>query len=163
MKVLKIIIGILLFALGLTMGVFAWLFFYEESEEIIFLKSLYVALLISAFVMALGITAIPFRKKENKMNKELEIIKQRLNIIRENTKVDNRRIADEENEECIKCIETCLSDIEKSLKTLEIIKNKKVNLEFLKCSENYEQYCLICSYGNEITKEEYDLLKEVLL
>lgn len=53
--------------------------------------------------------------------------------------------------------------IEKELKALEIIKSKRVNLEFLKCSENYEQYCLICSYGNEISKEEYDLLKEVLL
>lgn len=53
--------------------------------------------------------------------------------------------------------------IEQELKALEIIKNKKVNLEFLKCSENYEQYCLICSYGNEISKEEYNLLKEVLL
>ena len=53
--------------------------------------------------------------------------------------------------------------IEKSLKALEIIKKKKVNLEYLKCCENYGQYCLICSYGNEITKEEYEILKEVLL
>ena len=56
-----------------------------------------------------------------------------------------------------------LKEAEKKLKALEIIKEKSVNLEFLKCSENYEQYCLICSYGNEISKEEYDLLKEVLL
>lgn len=53
--------------------------------------------------------------------------------------------------------------IEKELKALEIIKDKRVNLEYLKCCETYEQYCLICSYGNEITKEEFDLLKEILL
>ena len=65
MKALKIIIGISVFALGLTMSVFAWYFFFEESEEILLLASLYVALFISIIVMALGITAIPF-KKENK-------------------------------------------------------------------------------------------------
>ena len=46
---------------------------------------------------------------------------------------------------------------------LEIIINKKVNLEYLKCCENYEQYKTICSYWNEITKQEFDLLKEVML
>lgn len=49
------------------------------------------------------------------------------------------------------------------LKALEIIKKKRVNLEYLKCCETYEQYCLICSYANEIDQEEYNLLKEVLL
>ena len=52
--------------------------------------------------------------------------------------------------------------IEKELKALEIIKNKKINLEYLKCCETYEQYKTVCSYWNEITKEEYDLLKDVL-
>ena len=50
----------------------------------------------------------------------------------------------------------------KMLDALEIIKKKKVNLEYLKCCENYEQYKTICSYWNEITKQEFDLLKEVL-
>ena len=49
------------------------------------------------------------------------------------------------------------------LEALEILRNKKVNLEYLKCCENYEQYKNICSYWNEITKQEFDLLKEVLL
>ena len=88
------------------------------------------------------------------MSKGLEIIKQKLNTIRENTKVDNRRIADEENEDCIKCIETCLSDIEKKLKALKII-NKYYffvpTLGFMKRRDSTE------------TREEYDLLKEVLL
>ena len=48
------------------------------------------------------------------------------------------------------------------LKALEIIKKKRVNLEYLKCCENYEQYKTICSYFNEINQEEYDLLKEVV-
>lgn len=49
------------------------------------------------------------------------------------------------------------------LKALEIIKEKRVNIEYIKCCDTYEQYCLICSYANEITQEEFDLLKEVLL
>lgn len=56
-----------------------------------------------------------------------------------------------------------LNIIEKELKALEILRNKKVNLEYLKCCENYEQYKTICSYWNEITSKEFDLLKEVLL
>ena len=50
----------------------------------------------------------------------------------------------------------------KEHKALEILKNKRVNLEYLKCCDTYEQYCLICSYAN-IVQEEFDLLKEVLL
>lgn len=50
----------------------------------------------------------------------------------------------------------------KELQALEIIKNKKVNLEYLKCCKNYEQYKTVCSYWNEITQEEFDLLKEAL-
>lgn len=52
---------------------------------------------------------------------------------------------------------------EKKLKALEIIKAKRVNLEYLKCCENYKQYKTICSYWNEITQEEFELLKGVLL
>lgn len=52
--------------------------------------------------------------------------------------------------------------IERELKALEIIKNKIVDLEYLKCCENYDQYKTLCSYWNEITEQEYDLLKEVL-
>lgn len=47
------------------------------------------------------------------------------------------------------------------LKALKLLKNKRVNLEYLKCSDTYEQYCFICGYGREITQQEFDLLKEV--
>ncbi len=52
--------------------------------------------------------------------------------------------------------------VEKELKALGIIKEKKVNLEYIKCCETYEQYKTICSYWNEITQKEFNLLKEVL-
>lgn len=51
---------------------------------------------------------------------------------------------------------------EKKIKALEIIKERKVNLEYIKCCDTYEQYCLICSYANEITEEHFGLLKEML-
>ena len=53
--------------------------------------------------------------------------------------------------------------IEKALKTLEIIKEERVNVEYIKACENYEQYRTICSYWNEITIDEFYLLREVLL
>lgn len=56
-----------------------------------------------------------------------------------------------------------IETIEKVINAMEIIKEKKVNLECVKSCENYEQYKTICSYWNEITKNEFDLLKEVLL
>ena len=56
-----------------------------------------------------------------------------------------------------------LTGMRNKLQALEIIKDKKVNLEYLKCCDTYEQYKTICSYWNEITKEEFDLLKEGLL
>lgn len=52
--------------------------------------------------------------------------------------------------------------IEKELRAFEIIKKKKVNLEYLKCCETYEQYKTICSYWDEITQGEFDILKEAL-
>ena len=58
------------------------------------------------------------------------------------------------------------SIIEKSLKALEIIKQKEVDIHNLLISKTVEQYngythWLGCK-GN-LTEEEYDLLKEVLL
>ena len=53
--------------------------------------------------------------------------------------------------------------IEKELTAFDIIKKKRVDLEYLKCCENYEQYKTVCSYWNEISKKQFDLLKEVLL
>ena len=52
--------------------------------------------------------------------------------------------------------------VRKGLEALEILKVKKVNLEYVKCCDTYEQYKTICSYWSEISKEEFELLKEVL-
>ena len=60
------------------------------------------------------------------------------------------------------------NDIEKELKALEIIKKKKVNIfAFYKCCgwhnpSNYND-SIGCPVNCEITQEEYNLLKEVLL
>ena len=47
-------------------------------------------------------------------------------------------------------------------KGLKILKNKRIDLEYLKCCEIYDQYKIICSYWYEITPKEFDLLKGLL-
>lgn len=69
-----------------------------------------------------------------------------------------------------KTVEECLEYqriIEKKLKALEIIKEKSTVIDFmgLKLCNNYEEYrrWIHCKYLNcALTKEEYDLLKEIL-
>jgi len=51
--------------------------------------------------------------------------------------------------------------IEKELKAFEIIINKKVDTHWLFHIEELEDYNNV--YDKELTQEEYDLLKEVLL
>lgn len=56
--------------------------------------------------------------------------------------------------------------VEKSLKALEIIKEKQVNVGALSVFDTLEQYNHFCKmFENliELTQQEYDLLKEVLL
>lgn len=58
--------------------------------------------------------------------------------------------------------------IEKELKALEVIKNKKVNIfTFYECCNWYNPShyndSIGCPVNCELTQEEYDLLKEVLL
>ena len=54
--------------------------------------------------------------------------------------------------------------IKKSLKALEIIKEKEVNVGLLSRCANAERYNKgICYELRYLTQEEYDLLKEVLL
>lgn len=65
-------------------------------------------------------------------------------------------------EQAENCVFTSKEDVKKEHKAFEILKEKKVNLEYLKCCETYEQYKTICSYWNEITQEEFNLLKEKL-
>ena len=51
--------------------------------------------------------------------------------------------------------------IKKELKALEIIKEKRVNVRFLISCKTLKEYNDVIS--DHLTKEEYDLLKEVLL
>ena len=53
--------------------------------------------------------------------------------------------------------------IEKSLKALEIIKEKKVNVFIFLHSGDLETYNDMVEDNRKLTQEEYDLLKEVLL
>lgn len=56
------------------------------------------------------------------------------------------------------------ANIEKAIKALEIIKNKKVNIDILKQVDNVELYNKCIHYlDRQLTQEEFDLLKEVLL
>lgn len=57
-----------------------------------------------------------------------------------------------------------LDIIEKELKALEIIRNKSVKISQIKtCLDLYSYNSCLNMYDKPITKEEYDLLKEVLL
>lgn len=59
-------------------------------------------------------------------------------------------------------IDESINAIKKELKALEIIRNKRVNVRtFLQC-ENVEQYNR-ASFSDDLSQEQYDLLKEVLL
>lgn len=57
--------------------------------------------------------------------------------------------------------------IETALKALEIIKEKRVNVHLLVLSDSLEKYNFKYNFNllsyRKLTKEEYDLLKEVLL
>ncbi len=75
-------------------------------------------------------------------------------------------------EQCVNGnIKKDLLDIEKSLKALEIIKEKRVNALELSTCANYETYLAFFNKWNWngeydkyiLTQEEYNLLKEVLL
>ena len=52
--------------------------------------------------------------------------------------------------------------IEKELKALEIIKEKRVDIGWLIRSKNCSKYNLGVGESQALKKEEYDLLKEVL-
>ena len=60
---------------------------------------------------------------------------------------------------------TSFDIIETALKVLEIIKEKKIDLDLLKISDDLDDYNFMCDmyYKNILTQEEFDLLKEVLL
>lgn len=58
----------------------------------------------------------------------------------------------------VKCF---INIIEKELKALKIIKEKELNIVFVK-RYNLEDFNYQCRYDQQLSKEEYKLLKEVL-
>ena len=118
------------------------------------------------------------------MSKELTPLEALKTIIL-GTNVDTYRSSVEEIDNAISIIETALKRLEKiettthsvlredisnKLKALEIIKEKRVDVDYLitcierniKPLQNYNEY-IKEFYGIELAQEEYDLLKEVLL
>ena len=65
------------------------------------------------------------------------------------------------NDDALMFSEEKLDIIEKALKALEIIKSKEILSVFKSITEYY--YLLANTTAIEITEEEYDLLKEVLM
>ena len=57
----------------------------------------------------------------------------------------------------------CLEIIEKELKALEIIKEKRVDIGWLIRSENCSKYNLGVGSQQALKKQEYDLLKKVMV
>ena len=53
--------------------------------------------------------------------------------------------------------------LEKEVKTLDIIKEKRVNIDYLRSCKSLEDYNNILIKDWQLTQEEYELLKEVLL
>ena len=56
-----------------------------------------------------------------------------------------------------------VAEVEKSLKALEIIKEKKVNILLLELAENVDEYNERIVPNGRLTEEEFELLKEVLI
>lgn len=61
-----------------------------------------------------------------------------------------------------------LAELEKELKALEVIKKRvdiggDIDIRLLKYSKSFEDYDWECYECDRLTKEEYDLLRDVLL
>lgn len=52
--------------------------------------------------------------------------------------------------------------LEKLENAIEILAYKRVDLEVLKCCETYRQFKELCQYWDNLTREEFELLREVL-
>ena len=57
-KFLQTLTGALMLTLGLTMTIFAWVYFFTDDGGMIVLASLYVALTISVVITIIGLTFI---------------------------------------------------------------------------------------------------------
>ena len=100
----------------------------------------------------------------SKSLEQVEIIKSRCITLKLNHKIGSRDIANQEVKDCVIAIEKCVNIIEKSLKALEIIKEKEVQIGglygIIMCPtlEIYNS-----KNTNKLTQEEFELVKEVLL
>lgn len=92
------------------------------------------------------------------MSKELEALERLKNHTISYVGSDYK-VSTDSREEQIKDLEL----IEKSLKALEIIKEKRVDIGWLIRSENCSKYNLGVGESQALKKKQYDLLKEVLL
>ena len=92
------------------------------------------------------------------MNKELEALERLKNHTISYVGSDYK-VSTDSREEQIKDLEL----IEKSLKALEIIKEKRVDIGWLIRSENCSKYNLGVGESQALKKKQYDLLKEILL
>lgn len=59
--------------------------------------------------------------------------------------------------------EKCFDIVETALKALEIIKKKRVNVQALFYSSSCDDYNKHYNHYEDLTQEEYELLKDVLL
>ena len=66
-------------------------------------------------------------------------------------------------EACCKHWKQDYETIEKELKALKIINEHEINVYWLKTSPNLSRYNLAVGTNQALKKDEYDLLKEVLL
>lgn len=75
-------------------------------------------------------------------------------------------ISAEEMVECLEVIEEAIEVAEWTTKALDIIKEKRVDIDLFLMSDNAEDYNKYCpKYINvktQLTQEEYDFLKEIL-
>lgn len=128
-------------------------------------------------------TALKRNEYLERVNKDLQESKDKLIEERNNKIVENRIIYDDYNFQSIKKFVACKDcqyyenekcnnttgcfwlDLENKLKSLEIIKDKclKIDFKILLASPDYETYCFMMNSTKYISKEEYYLLKEVLL
>lgn len=96
------------------------------------------------------------------MSKELEVIKSDLDYER------CVKIVKKEPNCCLAPRVNAIDIIAKKDKAFELIKNKAVNVGYILISENVEEYNKlvngsIAKRDRQLTQQEYDLLKEMLL
>lgn len=99
--------------------------------------------------------------------KALNIIKNRNINIKINHKIGSRDIANEELNEIANTIDYCIPIIEKDLEVLEIIRNKSVDIKYIRlCMDakgSHKMYNYsVTNQNDELTEKEYNKITEWL-